>query len=369
MQHRQVIAGPDGAPYSAAVTAGGFVFVSAQDGLGGAADPGTVDIASQTTRAIERLRAVLESAGSSLAQTVSVQVFLRRAADFEAMNGAYRQWFSDAPPARTTVVAGLPGGSLVAMSAVAVPNGVSRDVLHPAGWIKSPRPYSYIVRANGLVFFSGLISRRGTDDSPVVGPVGLQVRTILENAGVLLKTAGLTFADVVSSRVFLTDDTYYEPMNEEYRKHFGAEPPARATAIVELMGPSTSAEITLIASASGREIVGKTLAPSFPLSPAVRAGRLLFLSGVLGNTDTNLADVTGQTREVLTRIGRTLETAGVSFADVVENTVYLPDLWHQTRVDDVYREFFPSSPPARTSVGAALATRAGLIEMMMTAVK
>ena len=368
-ERRTIEAAADGGPSSGAVAAGGFVFVSAQHGLADEVGPAASDVAAQTTRALERVGGLLESAGSSLAQAVTVHVYLRRAADFEAMNGAYRQTFADKPPARTTVVAPLSGAALVAISAVAVPTGVDREVLHPAGWIKSPRPYSYIVRANGLVFFSGLISRRGADDAAVPGPIGTQVRTILDNANVLLKTAGLTFADVVSSRVFLTDDTYYEPMNAEYRKYFGVEPPARATAIVELVGLDASVEITLIASANEKEIIGQTLAPSFPLSPAVRTGRIVFLSGVLGNTDQNLGDVAAQTKETMTRIGRTLESAGLSFADVVESTIYLPDLFHQKRVDEVYRTFFPDAAPARTNVGARLATRAGLVEIMMTAVR
>jgi 2-iminobutanoate/2-iminopropanoate deaminase len=368
MQERQIIEPATDGLSSGAVSAGGFVFVSAQTGT--AAD-GTLapDIATQTTRTIDRIGRLLEAAGSSLGQAVTVHVYLRRAADFEAMNAAYRQRFAGQPPTRTTVVASLEGPALVAMSAVAVPAGVPREVLHPAGWMTSPRPYSYIVRANGLVFLSGLISRKGSDDSPVTGPVGVQVRTILDNARVLLKTAGLTMEDVVSSRVFLTDDAHYEAMNAEYRKYFGVDPPARATAIVDLMGVSTTVEITLVAASGEKEVIGPPLTPSFPLSPAVRAGRLVFLSGVLGNTEKNLGDVAGQTRELLTRIGRTLEAGGLSFADVVDSTIYLPDLGHQKRVDEAYREFFAAGAPARTSVGARLATRAGMVEMMMTAVK
>ena len=83
------------------------------------------------------------------------------------------------------------------------------------------------MRANGLVFLSGLISRRGTDDKPVLGPVSVQVRTILDNAGTLLKTAGLTHRDVVAAKVFLTDDTFFEAMNDEYRSFNEARPRAQ----------------------------------------------------------------------------------------------------------------------------------------------
>ena len=218
------------------------------------------------------------------------------------------------------------------------------------------------------MFLSGLVSRRGTDDKTVPGPVSLQTSTILDNAGILLKTAGLTYADVVSARVYITDDTYFEAMNDEYRRYFTTEPPARATAVTGLMSEESSVEISLIASDSGKQIIGPAVSPSLPLSTAVRAGDVLFLSGVLGNTATNSTDLAAQTTEVFTRIRRTLEGVGLSFSHVVDNLVYVTDVWQQKRVDELSRQIFPTDPPARTVAGAKLVTRSGLIEMMMTAV-
>jgi len=352
---------------SAAVVAGDLVFVSAVTGAGEDGRLVGPDVESQTRRVLERLRGVLEAAGSSLAQAVSVNVYLRRAADFQVMNGAYREVFADSPPVRTTVVTDLPDGALIAMSAIGVPVGATREVLHPAGWMKSPRPYSYVVRAGGFVFLSGLLSRRGADDQFVPGPVGSQVRTILDNAGTLLQTAGLTHRDVVAARVYLTDESLFDEMNNEYRLRFTTAPPARATAVTDLVGIEASVEISLIASTTGKQVVGPSVSPSLPLSSAVRAGNLLFLSGVLGNTDANTGDVGAQTREIFTRIRRTLDAAGLSPADVVDNTMYLTDLWQRKPVEAVYGEFFPNDPPARTMVGTRLVARAGLIEMMMTA--
>ncbi len=368
MQDRRYLpaALPANAPHSSAVVAGGFVFVSAVTGADADGKVGGT-IEEQTRRTIERLGSSLTAAGSSLEQVVSMQVYLRNSSDFQAMNEAYRPFFAEKPPVRTTVVTDLAGGALISIAAIAVPQGAPRETLHPAGWMKSPRPYSYIVRAGGLVFFSGLVSRRGTDDVVVPGPVPTQTRTILENAGVLLKTAGLTFDDVVAARVFLTDDTYFEAMNNEYRMYFPDEPPARATAVTGLMGLDSTVEITLIATTGQKEVLGAPVSPSLPLSSAVRTGDLVFLSGVLGNTDANASDVSAQARETLTRIGRTLDGAGLSFKHVVDATVYLPDLWHQPKVDAIYREFFPSDLPARTSVGARLVARTGLIEIMVTA--
>jgi enamine deaminase RidA (YjgF/YER057c/UK114 family) len=371
MQDRRVVAiGPvAGGPYSPAVVAGGLVYVS---GLLGTGDDGKLvahDIRSQVHRALARLTQVLEAAGSSLAQTASVYVYLARASDFEAMNAAYREVFADAPPVRTTVVAGLLNNALVEIAAIAVPNGGRRETLHPAGWMNSPRPYSYIVRTDDLVFLSGLVSRRGTDDQVMPGPIESQVKTILDNAGTLLRTAGLTYSDVVTARVFITDRALFEAMNDVYRKYFTTDPPARATAVTGLVGETSVAEITIVASTVKKEIIGPSVSPSLPLSTAVRAGRRVFLSGVLGNTAATAGNVGAQTRETLMRIGTALEAAGLGFADVVDSTVYLPDLAYFAAMNDVYRGFFPKDPPARATVGADLVTPAGLVEIMMTAVR
>lgn len=350
-----------------AVVAGGFIYTSGLVGLEVTGRTDQPDVASEVRRALERLKTVVESAGSSLAQVVSVTVYLRNPKDFEAMNAVYREFFAEKQPARTTVGTDLPHGAQVMISAVAVPNGTPREVFHPAGWAKSPRPYSYVVRAGDLVFLSGLVSRRGADDQVVVGPVQTQTRTILDNAGVLLRTVGLSYANVVAARVFLTDDSFFEAMNDEYGRYFSGGPPARATAVTRLMGDDSSVEISLIASVSEKQLIGPTVSPSLPVSTAVRVGPRVFLSGVVGNTDANVGDVVAQTHEALTRIKRTLDLAGMSFVDVVDSTVYLPDLWQYDKMDQVYREAFLTSP-ARSTIGAKLVTRAGLIEMLLTAI-
>lgn len=371
MEQRKVITAgaPPIGPYSPAVAAGGLIYVS---GLLGTGDDGKMvgpDVASQTRKILDRMGEILAAADTSLAQTVSVSVFLKNAADFEAMNNAYRTYFPEAPPTRTTVVADLLNGALVEIAAIAVPKGATREVLHPAGWVKSPRPYSTIIRTDDLVFLSGLVSRRGTDDAPVPGSIGVQTKTILDNAATLLKTAGVGFENVVQSRVFVIDDVMFDGMNDVYRTYFPTAPPARATAIAQLMGGNSFVEITLVATRGEKEVIGPVVSPSLPLSTAVRAGNRVFLSGVLGNTDANMGDPAAQTREVMTRIQRTLTSAGLTFADVVDSTVYLPDLSQFAAMNGVYREFVPTAPPARATVGAKLVSRNALVEILMTAVR
>jgi 2-iminobutanoate/2-iminopropanoate deaminase len=93
-------------PYSQAVVSNGFAFLSGQIPL----DPSTGhliagDIALQTERVLENLRAVLESCGSSLAQVVKTNVYLKDMGEFAAMNEVYARYFTANPPARATIEA------------------------------------------------------------------------------------------------------------------------------------------------------------------------------------------------------------------------------------------------------------------------
>jgi 2-iminobutanoate/2-iminopropanoate deaminase len=108
--------------YSQAIKANGFIFVSGQTAFdpasGKAIEGGT---AKQTERILENLRAILESAGSSLDRVVKVGVFLKDMNDFSVMNEVYARYFPANPPARTTVeVARLPRDFLVEMDVIAL---------------------------------------------------------------------------------------------------------------------------------------------------------------------------------------------------------------------------------------------------------
>ena len=104
------------------------------------------------------------------------------------------------------------------------------------------------------------------------------------------------------------------------------------------------------------------------LSPAVRVGNLLFLSGVTGNKPGGggLAEggIEGQTRQALENVKASLALAGATLADVAKCTVFLTDAANFQSMNKVYREFFPTDPPARsTVVVAALVSPNALIEV------
>lgn len=367
-----VMAGPAPVgPYSPAVKAGGLIYVSgtlAQDASGAVVGKG--DVGAQTRRVIERVGDVLAAAGSSLEQVVAVTVYLRSQADFAAMNDAYRGYWAKDPPTRTTVVSDLVlADALVEMSMIAVPNGAERVVIHPGSWVKSPSPYSYAIRTGDTLFLAGLVSRNGRDNSVVQGDIAAQTRVVLDNAGELLAAAGLTHANVVSSKIYLPDLEGFQTMNGVYRTYFPTAPPARATVKAALAGPQYSVEITLVASSSRKEVVDDGRPANPNLSAAIRAGDRLYVSGMLGNTPETRGDVGAQTRETLARIGRVLEAGGATPADVVDSLVYITDVGQFAAMNEAYRPFFTRDFPARTTVQSGLVAPDGLVEIMMTAVR
>ena len=123
---RDVISTNDGpraiGPYSQAIRANGFVFVSGQVAI----DPTSQqvisgDVAAQTDRVLKNLSGILTAAGSGLEKVVRSTVFLKNMNDFGAMNEVYGKYFSSAPPARSTLeVARLPKDVLVEIDVFAL---------------------------------------------------------------------------------------------------------------------------------------------------------------------------------------------------------------------------------------------------------
>ena len=108
-------------PYSQAIKANGFLFISGQvalDAKTGEFQGG--DIRQQTERVLENLKGIVEAGGSHMNRAVKATVFLKDMNDFAAMNETYGKYFSSAPPARTTIqVARLPKDALVEIDLIA----------------------------------------------------------------------------------------------------------------------------------------------------------------------------------------------------------------------------------------------------------
>jgi 2-iminobutanoate/2-iminopropanoate deaminase len=118
-----------------------------------------------------------------------------------------------------------------------------------------------------------------------------------------------------------------------------------------------------------REVVSTDRAPGAvgPYSQAIRTGNLVFASGqvALDPATGKLVDggIEEQTRQVLANLSAVLEAAGTTLERVVRSTVYLTDLGDFERVNAIYAEWFPETPPARVCVEVSRLPKESRVEI------
>ena len=104
--------------------------------------------------------------------------------------------------------------------------------------------------------------------------------------------------------------------------------------------------------------------PTLPLSPLTRIGDTLYTAGQVGVDPETRAipdGVRAQTRQVLLNLRSVLALAGADLSHVVKTTVFLTDMADFAEFNEAYREFFPTDPPSRSTVGVAALARPELI--------
>ena len=128
-------------------------------------------------------------------------------------------------------------------------------------------------------------------------------------------------------------------------------------------------------SVSGRRAIRPEKSPNtgLPYSPAILAGNTLYLSGNLGRDPVTAQLVRGgieaETRQSLANIREALKAAGMDFKNVASVTVYITSFDDFAKFNAVYREFFPTDPPARATVQVAALNIGARVELQMIAVK
>jgi 2-iminobutanoate/2-iminopropanoate deaminase len=110
-------------PYSSAVEAGGFIFLSGQLPLNPSTSEIVMDIKAATRQTLTNIQTILEENGLSLKNIIKTNIFLKNMADFAAVNEIYAGFFPNEAPARSTIeVAALPKGAPLEIEAIAVRN-------------------------------------------------------------------------------------------------------------------------------------------------------------------------------------------------------------------------------------------------------
>lgn len=126
---------------------------------------------------------------------------------------------------------------------------------------------------------------------------------------------------------------------------------------------------------AARRVIRPEKAPNtgLPFSPGIQIGNTLYLAGHLGRDPVTSKLVAGgieaETRQALANLGDVLKAAGMDFRDVTTVTAYITSFDDFAKFNEVYREFFPSDPPARATVQVAALNGGGRVELQMIAVK
>ena len=263
-------------------------------------------------------------------------------------------------------------GALVQISLVAVRYGVNHEIIKPNELQSPALPYSWGVLVADTLFISGATSRDPKTYQPKLLDMAGQTRQVLDNIGSVLKSAGMSYGDVVACKVFLDDARAFQEMNGVYRTFFSADPPARATVRSRLMNPAFLSEIqcTAVKDSSRRVVIpeGATRSSS-PLSPGIQVGNRLYLSGMTGRGHDGYApgNVEEQTRQSLENLQSTLRAAGMDLTNVQEVLIYVTDIRDAEKVLNVYREAVEHKSIPLTVVGTPLMSPIALVEIMMTA--
>jgi reactive intermediate/imine deaminase len=356
---RQAVSPPSAkpiGPYSPGILTRDFLYVSGQGAKDAKGEiPATEE--SQLRQCFENVKTIVEAAGLTMQHVVYTQVYLTDASDEGPLNKVWKEYFPTQPPARSTIgVAKLPG-TPVEMSAVAVRELARKKPVVPPGYPASS-PLSPGVVAGDRMYLSGFLGRDINTGSIPEDPAA-QVELALDRMQATLKAAGLDFRHMVFVNPYLTGKIPMGAMNRAYAKRFEfGNTPARATIEVAGLPSGANIEFTGVAVtdlAKRRAVRPKNMAPSPTASPCVFAGDTLYCSAKSGfipgvNGGIYAGTVATQLRQTMRNLLDGLEEAGITFSNVVASNVYLDNLDEFGEMNGVYSEYFPSAPPARTTV-------------------
>jgi len=215
--------------------------------------------------------------------------------------------------------------------------------------------------------------------APDAGP-GITKQTALTLARLdeRLRAEHSSLADALAVTVYLRRAAHFAAMNDEYRQAFRGTPPTRTTVVTDPLTSSddgTLVEMSIVAAPTGTERraahPSSWIASPNPYSYAIRAGDLLFLSGLLARNGRDNSvidgDIAAQTKAVIGNAKDLLEAAGLALAHIVSARVFLTDLADFGEMNRVYREQFPDAPPARATVGTSLTATPYKVEMTFIA--
>jgi 2-iminobutanoate/2-iminopropanoate deaminase len=255
---------------------------------------------------------------------------------------------------------------------------MGRQIILTEGVDPQKMMFSPAVAIEQLAWSSGSagIDKQGK----VPGPdIQSQARQAFENLGEAVQAAGSAWKDVVKVNCYLTHAARdFQGWNQVWKEYFPENPPARTTVGDGLLRDEWLLEVELVyvVKAEGGKMEKQLIIPEgrdvskMVIAPGTKAGNVLYVSGSAGAKDGKLAgdDIVSQARQAMENLGVVLKVAGSSWDKVVKVNCFLVHAardfqgWNQ-----VWKEYFPQNPPARTTVGADIAMAGALIEVELIA--
>jgi enamine deaminase RidA (YjgF/YER057c/UK114 family) len=358
---------------STGVLAGDTLYVAGQNGR---SNDGSLpkDFSQEVSQSLNNVQGVLRSAGMNFGSVVWMHVYVTSPQDIDAMNDVYWKAIGNHPPARTVlVVAGLPNGEKVQISCIAAASTLERKVIEPAGWPKGNHTDPAGIQAGEVLYIS---AQDGADRATgkISGDYATEVKQSLDNVATVLKTAGMSMANVVWTNPYLSS---VEPsagstpgpighngqvqrpganvMNKIYASYFEfGNTPGRGTIQVAGLPNNSHIVFSVIAGSDlskRKSIQIRNMKLSPTASPGVIYWDTYYMSGKSGfipDQGIVTPDVALQLRQTMRNLLDDLQGADMDFPDVVQATVYLRDMQYTDQVVPLYGTFFKGSFPAQT---------------------
>jgi len=345
---------PHGRPYSPAIRSGNTLYLSGQ-GSQNSDGKLSESFEERVRQCLLNIRAILQGGGMDFANLVSVHVYLTDLGTLERMNKIYWQMMGDNPPARTVLcVAALPGGNTIEINGIAVADARAKRAIWPRGWARSGQADPPAIQAGELLYLSGVGARSANQSLPFPE----QVKAALDNAGTVLAAAGMSHKNLVWVNPYLDDIKQYGSMNKVYETYFEfGNTPGRGTIHVNAL-PAGEQHVVFSGIAGHdlskrRAVKPRNMPPSSTASPGVLYGDTLYLSaksGFIPGQGIVTKDFELQLRQTMRNLLDGLEEADMNFSDVVSAVVYLKDMQDYDAMNQLYRTFFKTDFPSRTTI-------------------
>jgi len=360
----------------------------------------TGDVTAQATQCLSNIKAIVESVDHSMDDVVKVNVYLQNIADIDAVNAVYATFFQNHLPTRTAVaVAALPlDGALVQIDAV-ISNGEGTAPQTPCELIKLAKntedapKCSLSTHTVAFSHYNNISAQLPIDAQTgkmVAGGIKAQAKQCLMNIKAILASIDVPFDDIVKINLFLKNPADIDAVNEVYSTFFPdsaiartlAYLPARTTVFVSELPMGALVQIDAVVSHGDGTppqavedrhgiVIRANNTPNAPKcalsTQTVAFSHYNHISGQLpldaktGNLIAGSAKE--QAGQCLSNIKAIVESIGHEMDDVVKVNIQLKNIADITAVNEIYRTFFNSTLPARTTLGVSAIPMDALVQI------